>query len=154
MAQARATTEIIFDGPPRAACTIALAHGAGAPLDSEFMNVFAHGLAARKFRVARFEFPYMADRRRGRSRPPDREPTLRKTWLDVIAALRGKRVIIALASGGVYADDHPYEHAKSYLKIFFNFLGIEPEFVSAGGVAMGLDEAIAGASREIELLAA
>jgi FMN-dependent NADH-azoreductase len=68
--------------------------------------------------------------------------------------LGGKRVIIAFASGGVYTDDNPYEHARSYLKIFFNFLGIEPEFVNAGGVAMGLDEAIAGAGREIELLAA
>ena len=68
--------------------------------------------------------------------------------------LGGKRVIVALASGGVYSDDNPFEHAKSYLKIFFNFIGIEPEFVNAGGVAMGLDEAIAGASKEIELLAA
>jgi FMN-dependent NADH-azoreductase len=96
-------------------------------------------------------------------------PTQLKAWLDRLAVagrsfrytengpeglLGGKRVIIALASGGVYTDDNPYEHAKSYLKIFFNFIGIEPEFVSAGGVAMGLDEAIAGASREIELLAA
>jgi FMN-dependent NADH-azoreductase len=96
-------------------------------------------------------------------------PTQLKAWLDRLAVagrsfrytengpeglLGGKRVIIAFASGGVYTDDNPYEHARSYLKIFFNFLGIEPEFVNAGGVAMGLDEAIAGAGREIELLAA
>ena len=96
-------------------------------------------------------------------------PTQLKAWLDRLAVagrsfrytesgpeglLGGKRVIVALASGGLYTDDNPFEHAKSYLKIFFNFLGIEPEFVSAGGVAMGVDEAIAGASREIELLAA
>ena len=96
-------------------------------------------------------------------------PTQLKAWLDRLAVagrsfryteagpeglLGGKRVVVALASGGVYADDNPFEHSKSYLKIFFNFLGIEPEFVSAGGVAMGADEAIAGAGREIELLAA
>jgi len=96
-------------------------------------------------------------------------PTQLKAWLDRLAVagrsfrytengpeglLGGKRVIIAFASGGVYTDDNPYEHARSYLKIFFTFLGIEPEFVNAGGVAMGLDEAIAGAGREIELLAA
>ena len=96
-------------------------------------------------------------------------PTQLKAWLDRLAVagrsfrytengpeglLGGKRVIVALASGGVYSDDNPFEHAKSYLKIFFNFIGIEPEFVNAGGVAMGLDEAIAGASKEIELLAA
>ena len=96
-------------------------------------------------------------------------PSQLKAWIDRIAVAGktfrygengpeglagGKRVIIALASGGVYSDDNPFEHAKSYLKIFFNFIGIEPEFVNAGGVAMGLDEAIAGASKEIELLAA
>ncbi len=29
--------EILFDGPSGAALTVALAHGAGAPMDSEFM---------------------------------------------------------------------------------------------------------------------
>jgi predicted alpha/beta-hydrolase family hydrolase len=100
MAAEHVAPEFIFDGPARAACTIALAHGAGAPMDSEFMNVFAQSLAERKFRVARFEFPYMADRRRGRSRPPDREPTLRKTWLDVIASLKAKRLVVGGKSMG------------------------------------------------------
>ncbi len=56
--------DFLFDGPSGAALTVALAHGAGAPMDSEFMAAFADGLAERGFRVARFEFPYMADRRR------------------------------------------------------------------------------------------
>ena len=41
--------------------------------------------------------------------------------------LGGKRVIIGLASGGVYEDGNPFEHTRSYLKAFFNFLGIEPD---------------------------
>ncbi len=49
--------EFLFDGPPGAALTVALAHGAGAPMDSEFMAAFADGLAERGLRVARFEFP-------------------------------------------------------------------------------------------------
>ena len=96
-------------------------------------------------------------------------PTQLKAWLDRIAVagrsfryteggpeglLGGKRVIVALASGGIYEDGHPFEHAKSYLRIFFNFLGIEPEFVTARGVAMGVDSALAGAGVEIERLAA
>ncbi len=68
--------------------TLALAHGAGAPMDSPFMAAFAAGLTAEGIRVARFEFPYMAARRRdGRKRPPDREAVLLESWRRVIARL-------------------------------------------------------------------
>lgn len=67
-----------------------LAHGAGAPMDSPFMNVMAQGLAERGLRVARFEFPYMRHRREGRgTRPPDREPVLLQAWRDAVEALGG-----------------------------------------------------------------
>jgi len=37
-------------------------------------------------RVARFEFPHMAQRRNGGpKRPPDREYVLREAWLKVVA---------------------------------------------------------------------
>jgi predicted alpha/beta-hydrolase family hydrolase len=36
-----ATSELLFDGPTDAAQTIALAHGAGAGMDTPFMNAFA-----------------------------------------------------------------------------------------------------------------
>ena len=51
---------------------LVLAHGAGAPMDTPFMTFFAEGLTARGWRVARFEFPYMARRRHepGRRPPP------------------------------------------------------------------------------------
>jgi len=81
---------LLFDGPPEADRTIALAHGAGAPMDSGFMNRVAAGLAARGFRVARFEFAYMARRREGGKRgAPDREPVLRTRWKEVVDLLGG-----------------------------------------------------------------
>ncbi|MAZ89258.1 MAG: alpha/beta hydrolase [Cellvibrionaceae bacterium] len=68
-----------------------LAHGAGAPMDSEFMEQMAILLAEREIGVIRFEFPYMAQRRSGGSkRPPDRQPLLLDTWRQVIEQCRGK----------------------------------------------------------------
>jgi predicted alpha/beta-hydrolase family hydrolase len=80
---------LLTDGPAEASQTIILAHGAGAPMDSPFMNRMAAGLAARGVRVVRFEFPYMHARREGQRKPPDREPVLRKTWHEVIGAVGG-----------------------------------------------------------------
>lgn len=92
---------LVIDGPADARVTIALAHGAGAPLDSPFMAAYAAGLAAAGLRVARFEFPYMAARRRGgRSGPPDKEPVLRSTWLSVVDELRPERLVIGGKSMG------------------------------------------------------
>jgi predicted alpha/beta-hydrolase family hydrolase len=94
--------DLRFDGPADAAVTVALAHGAGAPMDSPFMNRVAAGLAARGLRVARFEFPYMARRRAGGKRgAPDREPALRAAWHDVVARLGGgPRVVVGGKSMG------------------------------------------------------
>ena len=50
-------TELIHDGSEKAGLSIVLAHGAGAPMDSPFMEAFAKGLAGLGHRVARFEFP-------------------------------------------------------------------------------------------------
>ena len=92
---------LLMDGPRRARNTIVLAHGAGAVMDSEFMNAFAEGLAGHGLRVVRFEFSYMAARRvTGKGRPPDREPTLRETWLRVIEAVRAERLFIGGKSMG------------------------------------------------------
>jgi uncharacterized protein len=86
-----AAPDLLFDGPADAPLTVALAHGAGAPMDSGFMNVVARGLAARGLRVARFEFPYMARRREGGGGrgAPDPPRVLEATWLAVIEALGG-----------------------------------------------------------------
>jgi predicted alpha/beta-hydrolase family hydrolase len=92
---------MILDGPAGGPA-LALAHGAGAPMDSPFMNTMATGLAAAGLAVARFEFPYMRRRREtGEGRPPDREPALRQAWLAVIAALGGgERLVIGGKSMG------------------------------------------------------
>jgi predicted alpha/beta-hydrolase family hydrolase len=65
----------LFDGPEDARVTLLLAHGAGAPMDSASMNATAKAFADAGFRVARFEFGYMAARRTedGRKPPPRAE---------------------------------------------------------------------------------
>jgi len=81
---------LLFDGPDNSPHVVVLAHGAGAGMDSPFLNRFAKGLAARGLRVARFEFPYMRARRaEGRRGAPDRQPVLREAWLSVIDRLGG-----------------------------------------------------------------
>ncbi len=98
--------DLLLDGPAGATATIALAHGAGAAMDTPFMNAFAHGLAGRGFRVARFEFPYMAERRRGGGkRPPDRAGVLTECWRAVIDELGPENLVIGGKSmGGRYAS--------------------------------------------------
>jgi hypothetical protein len=91
-----------LSGPPDARDTVALAHGAGAPADSPFLETVATGLAGCGIRVARFEFPYMRARREaGRRGAPDREPVLRRAWLEVIERLGGgARLVIGGKSMG------------------------------------------------------
>ncbi len=82
-------------------------------------------------------------------------PTQLKAWIDrIVIAGRtfryteagpeglagGKRVIIALARGGIYSTGSPaaaLEHLETYLRGVFNFIGIEPEFVVAEGLNLG-----------------
>ena len=82
----------ISEGPEHASHILVLAHGAGAPMDSGFMNIIAGHMAEHGIRVLRFEFPYMRERRAsGKRRPPDRLPILIETWRSVIAELGGGR---------------------------------------------------------------
>ena len=61
--------------PPVA--TLLLAHGAGAAMDSAFMNKLAAALASQGIAAARFEFAYMAGRRTGGpKKPPPRADKL------------------------------------------------------------------------------
>ncbi len=71
-----------------------------------------------------------------------------------------KRVIVALARGGIYSSGPAagFEHGETYLKAVFGFLGItDVEFAIAEGVALG-DEAkaaaVSGAKTKIESLKA
>jgi FMN-dependent NADH-azoreductase len=79
-------------------------------------------------------------------------PSQLKAWIDRIVVAgrtfqygangpeglaKGKRVIIAIARGGIYSEGAPaaaLEHVETYLKGVFNLIGIEPEFVIAEGV--------------------
>ena len=103
-------------------------------------------------------------------------PTQLKAWIDriVIAGrtfqygpngaeglAKGKRVIIALARGGLYGESSPIraslEHVETYLRGVFNFIGIEPEFVIAEGINLGPEQresALRSALVEVERLAA
>jgi predicted alpha/beta-hydrolase family hydrolase len=80
--------------------TLILAHGAGAPMDSAWMNDMAARLAAQGVNVVRFEFPYMAQRRAdGGKRPPNPAPKLLECWREVYAQVR-RHVTGTLAIGG------------------------------------------------------
>ena len=85
-------------------------------------------------------------------------PSQLKAWFDRIAIAGktfhytengpeglagGRRVIIALARGGFYGEGAPtasFEFVQRYLKAAFNFIGIEPEFVVAEGLAVSQEQ--------------
>lgn len=76
-------------GPEDAPVHILLAHGAGAPMTSPFLEKIAGLLVERGLRVSRFEFGYMAQRRNGGSRrPPPRAEKLVPEYLDAIAQVQ------------------------------------------------------------------
>ncbi|MBX5184388.1 MULTISPECIES: alpha/beta family hydrolase [unclassified Rhizobium] len=101
----------LLQGPQDARFTILLAHGAGAPMDSASMTSAAEALAAVGFRVARFEFAYMAARRTGGRKPPPRAETLNPEYEAAIAELgtSGPLIIGGKSMGGrvasMVADD-------------------------------------------------
>ncbi|MGF6554690.1 putative alpha/beta-hydrolase family hydrolase [Pseudomonas sp. S30_BP2TU TE3576] len=86
--------------PAPASATLILAHGAGAPMDSDWMSDMAARLAGLGVNVLRFEFPYMALRRTdGGKRPPNPAPKLLECWREVYAEVR-RHVAGPLAIGG------------------------------------------------------
>jgi predicted alpha/beta-hydrolase family hydrolase len=86
---------VIIDGPKTAAKTFLFAHGAGAPMDSAFMNRVAQGVAASGVRVIRFEFPYMQRRREsGRRGAPDVAPILMRHFREMIEHHGGGRKLV------------------------------------------------------------
>lgn len=87
-------TNFLFDGPQDARVTILLAHGAGAPMDSASMSAVAKVLAAADFRVARFEFAYMAARRTGERKPPPKAETVMPQYVAAIDDLKAKGPLI------------------------------------------------------------
>ncbi len=93
--------DLLINGSKSADCTVVLAHGAGAAMDTDFMNAFAEGISAAGHRVVRFEFPYMAEKRRtGKKKAPNRAPQLRQAWLEVLEAVESTRIVIGGKSMG------------------------------------------------------
>lgn len=105
--------DFLIDGPAKAKHSILLAHGAGAAMDSPAMNAITKSLVEAGFRVARFEFRYMASRRTSAGRkPPPRAETLRPEYVAAIAELkaRGPLIVGGKSMGGrvasMIADEH------------------------------------------------
>lgn len=98
--------EFLITGPSEAKATLLLAHGAGAAMDSPWMNDFAARAEGKGLRVARFEFGYMAARRNGQRRPPPRGEALKGEYHDAVAALgaRGTLAIGGKSLGGRVAS--------------------------------------------------
>ncbi|HTY48564.1 MAG TPA: NAD(P)H-dependent oxidoreductase [Steroidobacteraceae bacterium] len=92
-------------------------------------------------------------------------PSQLKAWIDRIVVAgktfrygpngpeglaKGKRAIVAISRGGVYPENAAAEHAESYLRIIFGFVGVtDLTFVRAEGLALspehrqkGLDAAL------------
>jgi predicted alpha/beta-hydrolase family hydrolase len=100
-------TQFLFDGPEDARVTIMLAHGAGAPMDSASMTATAKALAAAGFRVARFEFAYMAARRTGTRKPPPKAETVMPEYvaaIDDLGPTNGPLIIGGKSMGGRVAS--------------------------------------------------
>ena len=66
-----------------------------------------------------------------------KEKTFRYTQAGPEGLAEGKRVLVAVARGSVYAPGSPAEFAESYLKHVFGFIGIsDVEFVRAEGLGL------------------
>lgn len=95
-------------------------------------------------------------------------PSQLKAWLDRIliagktfrygpqgpeGLVGGKRVILAIARGGLYGPGAPgasFEHLETYLRAVFAFIGIAPEVIVAEGVKAGPEQLSAALSNALE----
>lgn len=92
-----------------------------------------------------------------------------KSWIDRLAVaghtfrygpngaeglMGGKRVIVALSRGGIYAEGTPQraaEHGETWLRSIFAFFGIDDvEFVIAEGLALGEEPRKAAIAKALE----
>ncbi|WFR96642.1 alpha/beta family hydrolase [Rhizobium tumorigenes] len=99
--------EFLLSGGADAPYTILLAHGAGGPMDSGSMSAASDALATAGFRVARFEFAYMAARRiSGVRRPPPKAEMLMEEYRTAVTALgsHGRLIIGGKSMGGRVAS--------------------------------------------------
>ncbi|KAB2826181.1 alpha/beta family hydrolase [Aliivibrio finisterrensis] len=96
--------KLIFDGPKDGPLFV-FSHGAGAPLDSDFMQQVAQGLAKRGIQVVRFNYHYMQQRiETGSRRPPERAPKLLEQFTQVLSLLDKPMIIGGKSMGGRMAS--------------------------------------------------
>lgn len=74
---------------PADAPLLMLAHGAGAPMDSDWMETMCAALAQHGVATLRFEFAYMASRRTGGRKPPPKAEKLVDEYLAALDAVAG-----------------------------------------------------------------
>jgi uncharacterized protein len=123
------TTTFLKSATDQPIARLLLAHGAGAAMDSSFMEQMAALLAERHIETWRFEFPYMAERRNGgKKRPPPKAETMLDAFRAAARAAHASTPRLPLLLGGksmggriasMVADD------------------LEAEGVSAGCVCLG-----------------
>lgn len=96
--------ECLSSGDPNAPIHIILAHGAGAPMTSPWMETMSQLLSERGHRVTRIEFAYMSARSTGTRRPPPRIDRLVEEYLDftmqISKASKSPKLIIGGKSMG------------------------------------------------------
>jgi FMN-dependent NADH-azoreductase len=100
-------------------------------------------------------------------------PSQLKAWIDRLAVAGktfrygptgaeglagGRRVIVCMSRGGFYGPGQPaaaIEHAESYLRAFFGFIGItDVEFILAEGVMVGPEQRQAAVADALQAAAA
>jgi uncharacterized protein len=94
-------TTFLALGPTDARWTLLLAHGAGAAMDSAFLNTVCTMLAEQGVATLRFEFAYMAARRDGgKKRPPPKAELLMPEYMAAVAEARAQTGTTPLFIGG------------------------------------------------------
>ena len=81
--------------------TLILAHGAGLPMDSDWLNTLSEKFNYLGVKVIRFNFPYMQQRvDSGKKMPPNKLPILIDCFNDIIDNTAGKVFIGGKSMGG------------------------------------------------------
>lgn len=118
--------EFLYSGPENGPLCL-FAHGAGAPMDSEFMDDISESLSQKGIRVVRFEFPYMQERRiNGKKRPPNRQPELLACLEEVIEHFNQPCVLMGKSMGGrmsslLAADEKMSGNVKGVVALGYPF---------------------------------
>ena len=117
---------LIYNQCKNSSLNLVLAHGAGAPMDSDWMNNLCEVLNKIGVSTIRFEFPYMEKRRKQNKKfPPNRFPILIEHWTNILDFLwekHEKKLFIGGKSMGGRAASFIDHHAvKGIINFGFPF---------------------------------